>query len=127
MLRTIEDVLGIAPLGLNDASVEPMSAAFERTLRPWSYQAAVPQVLRTTSPPSPAPTAGMRLNPREIAYARPRHDSAYWADKTRGMNFSDADEIDTDRFNRILWRGLRGNAPFPETPKSDTDDDRDPD
>jgi len=127
LLRTIEDVLGIAPLGLNDASVEPMSAAFERTFRPWGYQAAVPQVLRTTALPLPPPTAGTRLSPRDAAYARPRHDAAYWADKTRGMNFSDADEIDTDRFNHILWEGLRGNVPFPETPKGSDDNDRDPD
>ncbi len=127
MLRTIEDVLGIVPLGLNDASVEPMSAAFEPTLRRWSYQAAVPEVLRTTALPLPPRAAGMRLSPREAAYAHPRHDAAYWAEKTRGMNFSDADEIDTNRFNRILWQGLRGNVPFPETPKPDTHDDRDPD
>jgi len=49
----------------------------------------------------------------------PRHDAAYWAEKTRGMDFSDADEIDTDLFNHILWEGLRGNVPFPETPKTD--------
>jgi YVTN family beta-propeller protein len=126
LLRTMEDILGIAPLGLNDASVEPMSAVFERTLRPWSYQAAVPQVLRTTSLPLPPLAAGTHLSPREAAYAHPRHDAAYWADKTRGMNFSDADQIDTDRFNHILWQGLRGNTPFPETPKGGTGDDHDP-
>ena len=127
LLRTMEDILGIAPLGLNDASVEPMSAVFERTLRPWRYQAAVPQVLRTTALPLPPLAAGTRLSPREAAYAHPRHDAAYWAEKTRGMNFSDADEIDTDRFNHILWQGLRGNVPFPETPKGGARDARDPD
>ncbi len=127
MLRTIEAVLGIAPLGLNDASVEPMSAVFEWTLHPWSYQAAVPEVLRTTALPLPPRAAVVPLSPREAAYAHPRHDAAYWAERTRGMNFSDADEIDTDRFNRILWEGLRGNVPFPETPNAVKHEDRDPD
>src|SRR5262249_9289490 len=42
MLRTIEEVLGLEPLGLTDGLAEPMTDAFEMTLRPWAYDAIYP-------------------------------------------------------------------------------------
>ena len=118
VLRTIEDVLRIEPLGLNDSSVEPMTAVFDRTLQAWDYRAIAPAVLRTTQLPLAASTAAA-LSPAETgSYSEPRHDVAYWAAKTEGMDFSAEDRLDTPRFNRILWTGLRGDAvPFPENPK----------
>ncbi len=58
VLRTIEDILGIEPLGLNDSSVEPMTGVFDRTLQRWDYQAIVPAVLRTTQLPLTAARSG---------------------------------------------------------------------
>ena len=57
VLRTIEDILGIEPLGLNDSSAEPMTAVFDREAQAWDYQAVVPVVLRTTKLPLPEATA----------------------------------------------------------------------
>jgi hypothetical protein len=37
MLRTIEDVLDIEPLGLNDGLAQPMADAFDRRQKKWSY------------------------------------------------------------------------------------------
>ena len=117
VLRTIEDILEIEPLGLNDSSVQPMTAIFDRTLQPWDYHAIVPAVLRTTQLPLAATAAEAGPSDRD-AYAQPRHDAAYWAGKTEGMDFSAEDRLDTPRFNRILWSGLMGDAmPFPESPK----------
>ena len=128
MLRTIEEVLGLAPLGLNDAAVEPMTQVFERTLRPWSYDARVPLVLRTTQLPLPPADPNAKIDPRAARYAHPRHDAAYWADRTSGMDFSDADKLDTDRFNHILWEGMRGpSVPFPSVAKAAPGDSDDPD
>jgi DNA-binding beta-propeller fold protein YncE len=116
VLRTIEDILGIEPLGLNDSSVEPMTAVFDRTLDPWDYRAIVPAVLRTTQLPLAATTAANSTPAVDSAYTRPRHDAAYWAARTDGMDFSAEDRVDTPRFNRILWAGLMGDAvPFPES------------
>ncbi len=53
VLRTIEDILGIEPLGLNDSSVEPMTAVFDRAADVWDYRAVVPAVLKTTQLPLP--------------------------------------------------------------------------
>ena len=118
LLRTIEDVLGIEPLGLNDSSVEAMNAVFDRAPEAWDYQAIVPAVLRTTQLPLPSPTAAESGSPATPqAYAQPRHDAAYWEAKTEGMDFSVEDRLDTVHFNRILWTGLMGDgAPFPERP-----------
>jgi YVTN family beta-propeller protein len=108
LLRTIEEVLGIKPLGLNDALQSPMTAVFSEQPESWSYQARIPAALRGTQLPLPAA-------PSETPGSyRPRHDSEYWARQTQGLDFSDADRLDSGRFNEILWHGLMGeNEPYP--------------
>ena len=32
------------------------------------------------------------------------------------MDFSAEDRIDFNQYNHILWKGLMGNKPYPETP-----------
>jgi DNA-binding beta-propeller fold protein YncE len=118
VLRTMEDILGIEPLGLNDSSVESMTAVFDRAAEVWDYRAVVPAVLRTTQLPLPAPTAATLSPANNDVNSESRHDAAYWAAKTEDMDFSAEDRIDTPRFNRILWTGLMGDAvPFPENSK----------
>jgi hypothetical protein len=34
----------------------------------------------------------------------------------KGMDFTDADRVDADDFNLILWKGIMGNKPYPVTP-----------
>ncbi len=110
MLRTLEDILGIEPLGLDDSSVEPMTQIFENKLTPWTYTASVPAVLRTTQLPLPATAASVSASNT----APPQHDAAYWEAQTQGMDFSAEDRLDTARFNQILWSGLMGeSAPYP--------------
>jgi hypothetical protein len=41
------------------------------------------------------------------------HDSSYWAEQTQGFDFSVEDNIDSAAFNRVLWRGIRGDEPYP--------------
>jgi YVTN family beta-propeller protein len=98
MVRTIELLLGLAPLGLTDATARPMADVFELGLwaRPWSFAAIVPAVLRSTALPLPGtgPTA------------QPRGDAASWARAMRSFDFSSEDRLDSDRFNQVLWRGL---------------------
>jgi hypothetical protein len=48
MLRTIEDLLGMRPLGLNDGLQRPMSDVFTRELKTWNYTPIVPEVLRSS-------------------------------------------------------------------------------
>lgn len=110
-LRTIEDILGMKPMGINDAVADPMADVFTTEERPWTYTVIVPDVLRSTQLPVGAATAGAGESSASVA---PRHDAAYWAAKTKGMDFSAEDRIDSAKFNRILWEGLAGESvPYP--------------
>lgn len=109
MLSTIEDVLGMGPMGINDDVLSPMADIFTTTAKPWTYTALVPPVLRTTKLPLPPPTPAEKVIALEFpAYSRPRHSAAYWAEKTVGFDFQVEDHLNTPLFNRILWHGLKG-------------------
>jgi len=105
-LRTIEEVLGLPPMNLNDALARPMADIFETTPRAWHFAASPAPILYNTSLPLPPRAAGMVV-------PRPTHDSAYWAVVTKGMDFSGEDRFDFATYNRILWEGLMGDAPYP--------------
>jgi hypothetical protein len=99
VLRTIELLLGLEPLGLTDATARPMAEVFELTPRPWHYQALVPAVLRSTALPLP---------PGPVS--QPRGSSGFWARAMARFDFAREDELDAERFNHVLWRGLRKDA-----------------
>ncbi|HUO93002.1 MAG TPA: bifunctional YncE family protein/alkaline phosphatase family protein [Rhizomicrobium sp.] len=107
MLRTIEDVLGMEPMSLNDAYQGPMSEIFDLKTRDWSYSATPSPLLAHTALPVPHTKLG-RAAPLP-------HDARYWADKTRGYDWSHEDRIPAAAYDRILWAGLKGNAPYPAT------------
>jgi hypothetical protein len=74
------------------------------------FKAQPSAVLATTQLPiDPSLFAGLKA----IA---PKHDSTYWADVTKGMDFSAEDRIDFDQYNHILWNGLMGGKPYPTAP-----------
>jgi YVTN family beta-propeller protein len=109
LLRTMEEVLGIKPLGLNDALQPPMSEVFSTQQTTWNYKARVPAILRSTKLPLPAATA-------EDGHGAvgSSHDAAYWAGKTKDFDFSTEDKLDSESFNMVLWKGLKGDdQPYP--------------
>jgi YVTN family beta-propeller protein len=110
LLRTIEEVLGLQPLGLNDAFDAPMAEIFSTQQSAWSYKAKVPAVLRTTQLPLPAAASDEKAGTN----ATPLRDAAYWASVTQDFNFNEEDKLDSERFNLVLWNGLRGEGqPYP--------------
>jgi DNA-binding beta-propeller fold protein YncE len=110
MLRTIEDVLGLEPMGLYDGLTEPMAEIFDRNQKRWDYEAIVPEVLYTTQLPLP-PKATAKLG----GAARPVRDAGYWATAMAEQNFAAEDRLDEPRFNRALWHGLKGEkVAFPD-------------
>jgi hypothetical protein len=106
-VRTMEEVMGLPPMNLNDALATPMSDVFNTTPTAWSFTATPSAILYTTSLPLPGPALPCR---------NPTPDFRYWARVTKGMDFSDADRVDDDTFNRVLWRGMMGNRPYPSRP-----------
>jgi YVTN family beta-propeller protein len=109
MMRTMEEVLGIGTLNLNDSSAIPMTNLFDLSQQEWSYTAVPSALLYNTELPLPP-----KANAEQIP--RPTHDAAYWAAATKGMDFSVEDRVDPLAFNQILWRGMMGAKAYPATP-----------
>ena len=109
LLRTMEDVLGIAPMGLNDGLADPMADVFDTKAGPaWSFEAHPSAILRTTKLPLPPADA------KEAAcMVKPRRSAAWWAAAMAGQDFSQEDRLNTASYNQALWRGLRGAEPYP--------------
>ena len=105
LLRTIEDVLGIDHLSIFDANQRPMTAVFDLKQADWSFKATPSELLAGTQLPIPGLAKSGAL--------RSTHDGAYWAARTRGMDFSSEDRVDAVGFNRIVWQGLM-KGPYPE-------------
>jgi hypothetical protein len=117
MLRTVEDVLGVEHLNLHDGGVHPMAEVFDLRQRNWSFDAAPSDILRTsTTLPLPPKPAGARVQP-----LRSTHPAAWWAAHTRGFDFRREDRIDPQAFNLLLWKGLKGNVPYPTRRRASRD------
>jgi len=106
MVRTIEDVLGLGHLNLNDEYQRPMTAIFDLNQAEWTYNALTP------APIARELDTALKQNQPAAAFhdARP---PAYWARLTRGFDWSQEDRIPAALFNQILWTGLTGGAPYP--------------
>ncbi len=109
MLRTMEDVLGIDHLNLNDAYLGPMTDVFDLNQSRWSYQATPSAYLDSTSAQrlTPAKFAGMR----PMAPTRP---ASWWAEQTAGFDWTAEDRVPADLMNRVVWDGMTHGAPYPE-------------
>jgi hypothetical protein len=116
VLRTIEEVLGLSKLGIHDAGVPPMTDAFDTTQSTWTFNAAPALVLFNST--LPLTTGANKINLSMIP--KPTHDAAWWEARTKDFDFSQEDRVDPDKFNRVIWQGLKGDAPYPTT-RSGTD------
>jgi YVTN family beta-propeller protein len=105
-VRTIEEVLGLPPMNLNDALAKPMADIFNTTPSRWSFTPTPAAILYNTKLPLPPKQASLIV-------PKPTHDAKYWARVTKGMDFSSEDRFDFATYNRILWKGLMGNKPYP--------------
>jgi len=125
LLRTIEDILGTEHLNLNTYYARPMADAFDtKSSGKWTFKAVASTLLKSTT---------LGLDPTKMEFAsgadlKPTHGAQYWAQKTRGFDFSAEDRVPADLYNKILWEGLKGTAaPAAKTrfSKVETDDDKD--
>jgi DNA-binding beta-propeller fold protein YncE len=106
-IRTMEEVLGLPPMNLNDALATPMSDIFNTTPSSWSFTATPAAILYCTKLPLPSPL---------LPCTNPTPNAKYWARVTKNFDFTDADKIDGGAFNRVLWKGIMGSKPYPATP-----------
>ena len=110
VLRTMEQILGIPPMNVFDASAEPMFDCFTET----------PDLTPFTALPTNVPLDTMNPQPTSLIDRQLRDDAAVSAT----LNFAEIDRAPEDVLNRILWRAMRGSmAPYPEWAITAGDDD----
>ncbi len=93
MIRTIEMLLGIAPMNQLDASAVPMDI-FQETPDLTPYKAVLPTIAANNL---------MTEKPKDKA-------SAEWMKKSLQQNFAHADMADPKTLNGIIWFSCRGNG-----------------
>ena len=124
VLRTIEDIFGTEHINLNTYYAQPMADVFDvKSSGSWTFQAMASTLLQPLLN-TPISQGGLGFNSNNVHFAagpklKPTHDVQYWADKTRGFDFSGEDRVPTELYNRILWEGLKG-TPAPTTKTSST-------
>jgi len=91
VLATIEEILGLGPLSQFDRFGRPLREIWAATpdLRP--YTALRPD--QSLAERNPSTGVGARRSAR--------------------LDFSAVDRVDDDEFNRVLWRAIKGSAPYP--------------
>ncbi len=89
MLRTMETLLGLSPMTMHDAGARLMSAAFNAAPDAKPYQAE---------------RARVSLDERNA-------ETAPQAARSRAMDFEEADRIDDDALNQILWQAMKNTPP----------------
>jgi len=120
VVRTIEDIFATEHLNLNTYYARPMADVFDiRSSGRWTFDAVASTLLKLTT---------LGLDPTKVKFAagpnlKPTHDAQYWADKTRGFDFSGEDRVPVELYNKILWEGLKGTS----APVTQSDKDKDGD
>ncbi len=89
ILRTMELILGLRPMTHFDAGARPMFASFSRQADTRPFTAISPKVSTTERNPANGPGS---------------------ADSAR-MDFRDADRVDDDELNAVLWRAIKRTDP----------------
>src|SRR5437870_11286000 len=73
-----------------------------------------PRHAAAPSPPTAAKGSSGGADRTLSAYAKPRHDAAYLAERTEGMDLGVEDRLDAARFNLIRWQAMKDEGvPYP--------------
>jgi hypothetical protein len=85
-----------------------MTDVFDLNQRDWRFRAKPSSYLAKTLLPIPSSEF---VSAKTLQSTR---DAAYWAEKTAEFDFSKEDNLkDPEKFNRIIWEGLKGDVPYP--------------
>lgn len=114
LIRTMEDLLNIGYLGINDANAKPMSDTFTREPNFTSYKAVVPGNLCGEPVDPKLVPACQDKNVEKTAAIPSLRNNQWWAQATQDFNFEVEDKLDPEKFNRVLWAGIQGDkVPYP--------------
>jgi hypothetical protein len=98
MIRTIEQILGLKPMNIQDAIANNMSDCFGKTMDLTPYKPVKNRVPLDELNPSLFSLKGKAL---------------HYAKKSMLPMFDGVDSGDDDLLNRILWFAEKGNTPYP--------------
>jgi YVTN family beta-propeller protein len=99
MVRTMENILGVAPMNQLDNAAEPMTDCFQEKPDFTPYKLVPNKVPLDELNPPINELSGKKLS---------------WAKKSLEQDLDDYDRIDEDTFNRIIWHAVKGvDRPYP--------------
>jgi hypothetical protein len=99
MVRTIEQILGLPPMNIQDAIAPAMTSCFRETADRTPYIAI----------PNKIPLDEMNPPLRTLT-----GQAKYFAQKSMLPEFDGVDQGNDDLLNRILWFAAKGEVPYPE-------------
>jgi len=91
VIRTIELILGMAPMSQYDAAATPLWRSFDNVSKPIDFTAVVPEI---------------SINDKNLV-------KNIWQQQSEKFNFVKEDSNNDIEFNRVLWHGLKGNIAYP--------------
>jgi phospholipase C len=110
IVRTIEQILGLPPMNIQDAIANPMADCFGSTIDKTPYK-AVPNNIHLDEMTAPLTT----LSGKTLHFAK----------KSMLPEFEGVDSGNDDLLNRILWYAAKGNVPYPSKYASAVSDEDD--
>ena len=109
MVRTIEQILGLPPMNIQDAIANPMADCFGNVIDKTPFT-AVPSNIRIDE-----------MNPQLVSLSG---RALHYAKKSMLPEFDGIDSGNDDLLNRILWFAEKGNTPYPSKYAGADKDDR---
>ena len=98
MVRTIEQILGLPPMNIQDAIANPMTDCFGTNPDMQPYKALLNKIPIDEMTPSLSSLSGKAL---------------HYAKKSMLPEYDGVDSGNDDQLNRILWFAAKGNTPYP--------------
>ena len=98
MVRTIEQILGLPPMNIQDAIALPMTECFNETPDYTSFISVKNQIPLDEMNPSLSALSGKQL---------------HFAQLSMDKQFNGIDTGNDDLFNRIIWFATKGEIPYP--------------
>ena len=109
MVRSIEQILGIPPMNIIDATALPMFDCFSNKATTYSYTTIKNQIPLNSINPKLSALKGKALNYAKIS-SLPEYDHI--------------DSGDDETLNRILWYSAKSNSPYPTQLAGKDEDDK---
>jgi YVTN family beta-propeller protein len=110
MVRTIEQILGLPPMNIMDATAMPMFDCFNKTADTRPYGSVLNNI----------PLDEMNRELSEL-----KGPALHYAKKSMEPQFERVDAGDDALFNRIIWFAVNGKKPYPAKHSGKDDDDDD--